>query len=213
MRGKKGDHLPHERSERAKKSKPNQQAPPLDPAADFDTPTRQEKLIETEPFAEVAIKNDFMVAEFIQPHLSRNKDDKAFIAFEISFPLTEEHLANRKLLPGRIVQAWQEATVKIGLDKVSIPDVPAQDIEIALAPDAVEKVTRIELKFAEIEQAKISVVEAKGDGKAKEVTRLQFRAKVELDMENWRFAKAHFAHTVWLKLAQTQGSLLEAEAA
>lgn len=204
MKGKKGNHIPPE--PRAKKSKPRQEAPPLDQVKDFvDTPVKKELEAQAEPAP--VVRNGYIVANFVKPHLERNKDDKAFIAFELSFPLTDEH-KNHGLLPARIIEGWN-ALAKHGFDKVSVPDVPAQIVELALAPDAIEKQTCLKLPFAEIEKVSISVIQAKGSGAEKDETRLLFRAKTELDMENWRFAKAHFAHTIWLKMGLAQGSLLE----
>lgn len=191
MKGKKGDHKP------------------LDPVKDFEEPVQRELIQEEQDEnADVpAVKKGYAVASFVKPHLERDKDDKAFIAFELSFPLLEEH-EKKNILPARIVEGWK-ALVKHGLDKVSIPNVPPQVVELALAPDAIAKQTCLKLEFAEIERANVSVLEEKGSGKSKEVIRLTFRAKCELDNESMRFARLHFGHDVWLKLKQVQGDLLE----
>jgi hypothetical protein len=207
MKGKRGDHRPHDKSAKVKRTfKKNA---PLDPEADVDNPARQEKLIDTPEQEKPVVHGNYCVANFIQPHLSRDKDDKAFIAFEISFPLTDEHKENKRL-PARIIEAW-DALTKHGFPRLFVGEVPAQTVELALAPDAIEKSTCLKIPFAEITNANISVVEQKGEGKSKDITRLSFRAKTELDIDNWRFAKAHFAHTVWVKMERSQGTLLEEE--
>lgn len=212
MKGKKGNHLPPE-TERRKKSKPNQQAPPLDPVADFDMPNRkepeQQTLVDAKAETPQMVRNGYLAAEFVKTHTERDKSDKAFVAIEISFPLLEEHRLD-KVLPHRVIEVW-DGLVDLGVDNISVDGVPAQVVELALAPDAIEKVTTLKLPFAEICNGRISVIEAKGNGKAKDITRLQFRVKVEWDAETWRFAGKHFGHTVWLKMAKAQGSLLEEE--
>jgi hypothetical protein len=212
MKGKKGNHLPPE-TERRKKSKPNQQAPPLDAVKDFDTPNRkepeQQELVDAKAETPQMVRNGYLAAEFVRFHQERDKNDKAFVAIEISFPLLEEHRAE-KVLPRRVIEVW-DGLVDLGVDNISVDGVPAQVVELALAPDAIEKVTCLKLPFAEITHGRISVIEAKGDGKAKDITRLQFRAKVEQDAENGRWAWKNFGHTVWVKMAKAQGSLLEEE--
>lgn len=207
MRGKKGDHLPPEKAPRTKKSKPRQEAPPIETK---DAPT-QEKLLDTEAAQEPVVRNGYLVANFVKPHLERNKDDKAYIAFELSFPLTDEH-KNHGLLPNRIVEGWNALT-KHGFDKVSVPDVPAQTVELALAPDSIEKQTCLKMEFAEITNVSVLVVQTKGSGEAKDETHLRFRAKTEMASELWRWAAVHFGHTVWVKMQTVQSSLLEEEAA
>lgn len=205
MKGKKGDHLPREKASRTKKSKA------LDPAKDFETPVKQEKLLDTDAAQEPVVRNGYLVANFVKPHLERNKDDKAYIAFELSFPLTDEH-KNHGLLPNRIVEGWNALT-KHGFDKVSVPDVPAQMVELALAPDSIEKQTCLKMEFAEITNVSVLVVQTKGSGEAKDETHLRFRAKTEMASELWRWAAVHFGHTVWVKMQTVQSSLLEEEAA
>jgi hypothetical protein len=211
MKGKRGDHGPVEKAAKTKKSKPHQQAPPLDEVKDFETPTKQEKLLDAEAAQEPVVRNGYLVANFVKPHLERNKDDKAFIAFELSFPLTDEH-KNHGLLPSRIIEGWTALT-KHGFDKVSVPDVPAQTVELALAPDSIEKQTCLKMPFTEITNVCVLVVQTKGSGEAKDETHLRFRVKTEMASELWRWAAVHFGHIVWLKMSQSQGSLLENEEA
>lgn len=214
MRGKKGDHLPLDKSEVAH-SKRRQFKGDLseqDAArSESEKPAEQQSLLETDAEAPSTVKNGYLAAEFVKPHTERDKNDKAFVGIEISFPLLGEH-RGENILPRRVIEVW-DGLVNLGVDNISVDGVPAQVVELALAPDAIEKATTLKLPFAEITNAQITVVEAKGDGKAKDVTRLKFRVKVEWDSDVWRFAGKHFAHTVWLKMQQAQGSLLEAEAA
>jgi hypothetical protein len=214
MKGKKGNHLPPE-TERRKKSKPHQQAPPLDAVKDFDTPTRkepeQQTLVDAKSETPQMVRNGYLAAEFVKPHTERDKNDKAFVAIEISFPLLEEHRLAR-VLPSRVIEVW-DGLVDLGVDNISVDNVPAQVVELALAPDAIEKATCLKLPFAEITHGKIQVKEARGEGKAKDQTVLSFRVKVEWDIETWRFTGRHFGHTLWVKMQVAQGSLLEEEAA
>jgi hypothetical protein len=180
----------------------------LDPEKDFETPVRKQMtLIEGEGEAQTVVRDGFIAATFVKPHLARDKNDKAFISFELSLPLEDEHKKG-KVVPKRLPEAWA-AVEDHGFDEVSIPDVPAQTITMAVAPEAAKDKTALSIPFVEIEKAEISVVEEKGTGESRVVTRLRFRAKCELDNENWRFARVHFGHVVWIKLEKTQGSLLE----
>jgi hypothetical protein len=226
LKGKAGNHRPHEGSSRPKKSKPHQQAPPIvahNRKREFDgnlteqdaarsaaeKAPEQQTLVDAKAETPQMVRNGYLSAEFVKPHTERDKNDKAFVGIEISFPLLEEHRA-AKVLPSRVIEVW-DGLVELGVDNISVDNVPAQVVELALAPDAIEKATTLKLPFAEITNAQITVVEAKGDGKSKDVTRLKFRVKVEWDIETWRFAGKHFGHTLWVKMQTAQGNLLEKE--
>lgn len=229
MKGKRGDHRPPEPpAVKQRKSKPHQQAPPIPEVAhnrrrkfagsltEQDTarlgrePEQQKLDIEAPP-PQPTVVNNFISAKFLKPHPERDKDGKAFVGFEISFPLAEEH-RDKKLLPARILEAWQIVS-EHGYPSLSIDGIPAQVVVLAIAADALEKETALTLPFAEIENATISVVEETGQGEATKVSRLKFRAVVEIDSDNWRWARTNFQKVIWIKMSQAQGSLLEEEAA
>lgn len=213
MKGKKGNHLTPE-TERRKKSKPHQQA--LDPVADFETPTKkepeqQELPVDAKAQPEPVVQDGFLAVNFLRPHIERDKNDKAHVGLEFSLELTEQH-REQGILPKRVIEVW-DGLVSLGVDEISVDGVPAQDVELALAPRAMEKSSGLAIKFGEITNGQITVVQAKGDGKAKDITRLKFRVKCEWDTTVWRFSGTHCAHQLWLRMAQAQGSLLEEEAA
>lgn len=215
MKGKAGNHRPLDRAEVAHNKKRQHKGDLVEQdaarAAEEGKPAEQQTLVEANAERPSTVRNGYLAAEFVKPHTERDKNDKAFVGIEISFPLLEEHRIE-KVLPQRVIEVW-DGLVDLGVDNISVDDVPAQVVELALAPDAIEKATCLKLPFAEITNGRISVVEAKGDGKSKDITRLQFRVKVEWDVETWRWAGRHFGHQIWLKLARAQGSLLEEQAA
>src|SRR5216683_1552323 len=202
MKGKKGNHLPPERHEpkRNKKREFDGSLAEQDTArsAKEVQQPEQQTLVDAKAETPQMVRNGYLAAEFVKPHTERDKNDKAFVAIEISFPLLEEHRL-AKVLPSRVIEVW-DGLVDLGVDNISVDGVPAQVVELALAPDAIEKATTLKLPFAEVTNAQITVVESKGDGKAKDVTRLKFRVKVEWDIETWRWAGKHFGHQVWIKL-------------
>jgi hypothetical protein len=212
MKGKKGDHLPPEVAHsRKRQHKGNLVEQDAARSAAEKPPEQQNLAVDAKAEKPSTVRNGYLAAEFVKPHTERDKNDKAFVAIEISFPLLEEHRAE-KVLPSRVIEVW-DGLVDLGVDNISVDGVPAQVVELALAPDAIEKATTLKLPFAEITNGRIQVKESRGSGKAKNETTLSFRMKVEWDADVWRFAGKHFSHTVWLKLNKAQGSLLEEEAA
>lgn len=161
----------------------------------------------TEPI-EQNVRNGFCLSHFIKPHFERDKEDHAFVAFEVSFPLTEEHAAKSKShpLPEKIYDAW-DAVQEHGFKRVDILGVELQNVELMLVPDSAD--SGLKITGAEIEKASISSVLEKGIGEEKEVIRLHFRIKTELDKETGRFASTHFGHQVWVRMRNQQGRLIE----
>jgi hypothetical protein len=212
MKGKGHRHLPPEKkSSKETKAKPREFSGSL---AEQDAQRSAKELKQQSlPGASATphnafVRNRYIIANFVKAHLERDKSDKPFISFEFSFPLHEEHEAP-KILPKRILEAWK-VLVDAHLDKLAFRGVPPQVIELALAPDMQSREGALELPFTEITHAHIDAIEEKGSGKSKEVIRLTFRAKCELDNENMRFARQHFGHTLWVKFVdEVQGSLLD----
>lgn len=168
----------------------------LDQAADFDTPLKKEQPPESQ------VRKGYALATFVKPHFERDKDDNAFVSYEISLPLTEEH---KKWVPDEIGEAWEIAQ-NHGY-KVQDINVENQACEILLAPDAKDGSLKVDV--AEIEKAAISTIVEKGTGEEREVIRLQFRIRLELDNDAGRFARVHFGHPVWLKLEPLQRRLIK----
>lgn len=176
---------------------------PLDQEADFDKPTkRKNTLVDEDKHAESAVRKGYALATFVKPHFERDKDDKAFVSYEISLPLTDEH---DEWVPDEISEAWQIA--KDHGYKVQDIDVENQCCEILLAPDAKEGGLKVDA--AEIEKTTISKIVEKGTGEEREVIRLQFRIRLDLDNDAGRFARVHFGHPVWLKLQPLQRKLIK----
>lgn len=184
-------------------------ATPLDQTKDFDTPVKkdppaQPKLVDVKQQA-VNVQNGFCLSTFVRVHLERDKKDKATIAFEVSFPLSEVEHRAKGILPKRILQAW-EAVEKVNLKRADVPEVDPHHVLLSLTPNEDQSVT-LDLGPCMIDKVVISVVEEKGTGDAQEVTRLSFRAETTLDKNNGQWALNHFGHTIWVRLAQIQTTL------
>jgi len=179
---------------------------PLDQEADFDKPTkRKTTLVDEHEHAESAVRKGYALATFVRAHFERNKDDKAFVLYEISLPLTDEH---HDWVPDEIGEAW--AVAQTHGYKVQDIEVENQCCELVLSPDAKEsKDGSLKVDTAEIEKTTISKIVEKGTGEEREVIRLQFRIRLDLDNDAGRFARVHFGHPVWLKLQPLQRKLIK----
>jgi hypothetical protein len=175
----------------------------LDPVADFGKPVKKQTLVQEEDAnAEAAVRKGFALATFVKVIFERDKEDRAFMLFEISLPLTEEH---RDWVPEEIAAAW--AVVDDHGYKVQDIKVANQVAEIQVVPDAKDGALKIDT--AEIGNVAIDVITEKGTGEDREVTRLRFRLRLDLDNETGRFARVHFGHPIWLKLEPLQRKLIK----
>jgi hypothetical protein len=163
--------------------------------------TQATTLVAENKRAEAAVRKGFALATFVKPLFDRDEDDKAFVSFEISLPLTDEH---EKWVPEEIRDAWE--IVKEHGYKVQDIHVANQCAEILLAPDA--KDGSLKVDAAEIESATISKIVESGTGEDREVIRLKFRIRMDLDNDSGRFARVHFSHPVWVKLEPLQRKLI-----
>jgi hypothetical protein len=174
----------------------------LDPEKDFETPTRAAGLV-AENEEESAVRKGFALATFVKPIFERDKDDNAHISYELSLPLTDEHKA---WVPDEIGEAWTAVT-RHSFKRVDVLNVEPQTVEIMLSPGAPEG--GLHLAGCGIEKTSVSTVVEKGTGEEREVTRLHFRVKTDCNNDTARFARVHFGHAVWVKLAATQGRLVK----
>jgi hypothetical protein len=174
----------------------------LDPEKDFEEPVKKEpKLLEIEeqPVAPQFVQKKQMMAHFIKPHFGSDKDEK-FMEMEFSMNLTPEH---KGLIPEIVENAWKFIDDD-GSGFVGDLDVPAQSVEIRLAPD---DDIRWEEKGAVISQAALAVVEEKGTGEAEKVVRFKFRIQTDIKADTVKFATTKYAGPVWIKMKQQQGKL------
>jgi hypothetical protein len=160
-------------------------------------------LVEEDKHVESAVRKGYALATFVKPHFERDKDDKAYVSYEISLPLTEEH---RNWVPDEIGEAW-EVAADHGYKLTDI-EVENQVCEILLTPDG-SREGGLKVDTAEIEKAAISTITEKGTGEDREVIRLHFRIRMEVDNDTGRFARVHFGHPVWLKLQPLQRKLIK----
>ena len=172
----------------------------LDQEKDFDNPVKKEP--EEQKIEAGAVRKGFALVTFVKPHFERDKDDHAFVSYEMSLPLTEEH---EDWIPDEIEEPWELAT-NHGY-KIQDIAIENQVAEILLAPNVKEGSLKIDA--AEIEKATVSTIVEKGSGEENEVIRLQFRIRMDLDNDSGRFARVHFGHPVWLKLEPVQRKLIK----
>lgn len=165
----------------------------------------QQALVQEEVRSEAAVRKGYCLATFVKPIPKRDKNDHALLALEITFPLTEEHDKDG-VLPESIREAWK-AVAKHGLRKGMVMSVDSHNVKLRLVPDSDKEELTIE--HAEVEKVAISIIEEKGTGESREVIRLQLRVKTDLDKETWRWAGLHFGRTVWIRMYQAQGNLLQ----
>lgn len=169
-----------------------------------ETNEKQADLIKApeEPVKPKAVQAGFMLATFVKPHFDREKGDQRIIGFDLSFPLTDDH---EGFIPKEVEEMW-EVLGDDGAKLIGRIAVAPHTVEIALAPEPGDA---LKLSAATIDRAALAVIEEKGAGEAQEVIRFSFRAIVDLDKENGRFALAHYGDMVWVRMRRTQGKLTE----
>lgn len=152
----------------------------------------------------MAVRDNFALVRFVKPHFERDKDDHPYISFEVSLPLTEEH-EKEGVLPEEIVDAWEALTTH-ELKSASPSSIDGRSAEFRADPKMTDQ-GRLAVKYAEIEKVNISVIEEKGTGESREITRLHFRLSIELTDETLKYAGTYFGKDVWLRMVKTQGKL------
>jgi len=163
---------------------------------------QQPKLVDTPPQPEVPrlVQLGFSIVNFTKPYLDRDKDDNPTIGFDLNLKLVPEL---REWLPKRIAELWEgveEYTMKNG----SIDEGVIVNCKLAQAPD----VSVLELTGAEVVNTAITIVEEKGTGETREVTRLKCRIVTSLTDDAWRFTRLMFDRPIWLKWGEAQGRLI-----
>lgn len=151
-----------------------------------------------------AVREGYCLASFVKPIPERTKKDKAFVWFEVSMVLTEEHEED-DVLPDEILEAW-EALDKFHLKKADALKVDAHNVQLRLVPNSSD--SQLTIQGALIERATVARIQVRGTGKGRTIDQLRFRIKTDLDKETWRWAGLYFGRNVWLKLYQAQGNLL-----
>lgn len=148
------------------------------------------------------VRNGRMLCHFVAPHFSRTKDDEPMIAFELSFPLTDDH---KNILPREVEHAWK-IIQSGGVNPIGVIDIPPQTVGLALVPDDKDDLTIV---AAEIIKASLQIVKEKGAGKTKQVVRYKFRVSTERTKDTIYFATTHDGSQIWYSAKKTQESLLD----
>jgi hypothetical protein len=167
----------------------------------------QEKLIKEaggsidKPAVPQFVQNGFMLCTFLRPHFDVDKDEK-FMELELSTNLTDDHSA---VIPG-VVSEWR--ALMISEDNLTIVgglEIPAQNIEIRMAPDLVKG--SFLMKGVRISKASIQIVEEKGSGEAEKIMRWKFRVAIGVIDDAVDFAVKSYAGPVWVKMETSQRKL------
>lgn len=190
--------------------------PPLDPHADFDTPTRrpakkakkrdpaQRTLIQM-PAGEpkTLVQDERMAASYVKPHFDRNKKGDRFVSLEVSMHLTKDHDG---MMPKQIEQGW-DFLGKEGYKRLDVIGVKQHAVKFFLTSKDTDPA--LEIPAAKVTHVSLQVIEEKGTGKANKIIRLSFRLKVQLSRDVAHFSEWNFGDNYWLEMVEAQGNLLE----
>jgi|SRR6267154_1220528 len=153
------------------------------------------------------IQNGFAMVNFVRAILERDKKDNAFIIYEISFGITEEHAEadakGRIFIPKKVKRVW-EAMNQLDLKSCEILDIPPQAVTFAIAPDMGDDKSSLVLEGSNIEQMKLRLITEKGTGKARKYVRLSCQIRIPAGESSISFARKHFGRKIWLDWEQAQ---------
>jgi hypothetical protein len=183
----------------------------LDPAADFDTPTRKEpeaqqahgSLLVTNP-PKPTVANGRMKVFYDRPLFSKSKD-RILIALQFSVPLGEEH---DEILPKSVAEAHHDL-LKRNRTKISLNGLPAQHATLYISADHKEEL--VTLPACKMNNVNIAMIQRKGEGSARKVARLAFRLQAEYSRPLATFGEMNLANDFWLVLKESQESLWDEE--
>lgn len=153
----------------------------------------------------LSVRGNMMLAKYVKPHYSKDKEGNYFVGLEFSFPLNDAH---KKLLPADLVHSWN--AIKSGRNgrKILDIDVPPQSVNIHLAPD---DGAHLSLVYATISAASLEMIEETGSGQAQDVIRYKFRVDHPADgpanSDLREFADLKFDSSVWLQMSEVQSKL------
>lgn len=150
----------------------------------------------------ITVVNGRILAEYVKPILSRDKNDDRYIALEFSVKLTEAH---KTILPRKVLEAWSFVADEGGQGVKDIPIKP-QTVRIFLTSDTSDE--EITIVGGVIAHAKVDIVEERGAGEAVKFTRFSFRVVDERSKPLVAFACWKDGQGVWLEMKATQASLL-----
>lgn len=162
------------------------------------------------PSAPKTVSGDYMMAEYVSPHYSIDKERERYVSMEFSLGVTKEH---EKLLPSTVRKALKFISTG-GLDKPKITNINIKPQAVAIylasigdkAPSFNGKAT-LSMLCAEITHGALAVVEQTGNGKATEQIRFSFRIREKVDENLCDFADNSFGETTWISLKPVQGEL------
>jgi hypothetical protein len=151
------------------------------------------------------VVNGRMLAEYVKPHFSRDRNDDRFIALEFSTKLTEAHTT---VLPKSVLAAWDYLRSENGNnpDAVMGVKIVPQTVRIFLTSDTRDE--ELMIVGGIVSHAKVQIVEERGSGEAVKYTRFSFRVENERSKNIVNFAAWSDGKQVWLDSKATQPGLL-----
>jgi len=195
----------HALPERAPKKSGKRGIGPIDPVSDFDKPvTRAPEPKGSSLQADVppapSIANGRFKIFYDRPFITKIRD-RILIALQITVPLEDEHA---ELLP-KIVADAQHDVLKRGRKKIICNGIPAQHVSFFLTSDRKEELLTV--PACKMINTNIAIVERKGEGSARKVTRLSFRLQAERSQPLATFAELNLANDFWVEMKESQESL------
>ena len=177
----------------------------LDPVKDFDTPTRkpiQQSLCgDGEEPGPPLVVNGRMLAEYVKPHFTRDKNNDRYLGLQFSMKLNGAH---EIVLPKTVLRAWDHLK-EGGQTLVGGIEIKPQTVRVYLAPDIKDE--ELLIVGGVIANARVQIVEERGKGEAVKYTRFSFRVVHERSKNLLAFADWNDGNTVWLEMKQTQASM------
>jgi len=151
----------------------------------------------------ITVVNGRILAEYVKPVFTCDKNDDRFVALEFAVKLTEAH---KTILPHKVLDAWRFVDGGGGEGVKDIAIAP-QTVRIFLTSDSPSE--ELIIVGGVIEHAKVDIVEERGKGEAVKFTRYSFRVSNERTKNLINFACWKDGQGVWLECKPTQTSLIK----
>src|ERR1700739_4618598 len=184
-------HLPRRAPKRTGK-----RGPVLDPVSDFNTPVKKEGevvekgtslLLAEQPLPPKVVGERFQAFFRTTTFSVNEKTDKQYIHLHMTVELSKEHDG---VLPKLVSKAHQRVVKERGLAGEKLRDIPDQNVRFYRDQTITD--AYCELKSAEFTQARIDLIQKKGEGVARKIVRLTFVIKSEWEKDIAQFADSNY---------------------
>lgn len=149
------------------------------------------------------VVGDRFEAFYLKPSFGKNPKGDLTLGFRMTLEMTKEH---EKVLPKAIWDAYKDVTKK-NRAGVKLRDVRAQHVIFFL--NEITNKESLELKVAQILQARIEVIVKKGEGESRKVIRLSFVFQVKHSRDAAHFADFNYGNHFWLAIEEVAPDLLD----